>query len=224
MDRKDLVEYLKNKIIAIKKDSPVLIGINGVDASGKTFFAKSLVKELEKCDKKIIYATIDDFGNPKKKRYIEGRLSPEGYYNDSFDYKSLKNIFLDPLSKSENLKYRTGVFDFFTDTEIRVPEKVARKDSVIILEGIFLFRPELVKYFDYKIFLDVDFDIVLDRAIKRVQDIEYLGSMEEVIKSYKQRYIPAQKLYFKDVKPKEKSDIVINNNDFKNPIIKSKVL
>ena len=56
-------------------------------------------------------------------------------------------------------------------------------------------------------------------TIKRAseRDQYYLGKKEEVIEMYKKKYIPGQELYFKEANPKEKADIIIDNNDFNNP-------
>jgi hypothetical protein len=36
---------------------------------------------------------------------------------------------------------------------------------------------------------------------------------------YHQRYIPGQRLYFKEANPQERADIVIEYNDLENPIL-----
>ena len=63
--------------------------------------------------------------------------------------------------------------------------KILRKD-------IFLFRPELLKYWDLRIFLDVDFETALQIAMNRLVEKTFLGSEQEIIDKYKQRYIPGQ--------------------------------
>ena len=82
-----------------------------------------------------------------------------------------------------------------------------------------MFRPELVNYWDIKIFVDVDFKITVKRAVKRAAEREYIGAEQEILNKYEQRYIPGQQLYFEKAQPKEKVDIIIDNSDFKNPVI-----
>jgi uridine kinase len=85
------------------------------------------------------------------------------------------------------------------------------------MEGVFLFRPELVDYWDLKVFLDVDFSASVRRALNR--DGYYLGTDVDIRRMYEERYMPGQMLYFSTSKPKEKADIVVDNNDFENPRI-----
>ena len=47
------------------------------------------------------------------------------------------------------------------------------------------------------------------------------GDEKEILKRYQERYIPGQKIYFELEKPKAKADIIIDNNDFANPLINS---
>lgn len=192
--------------------------MHGIDASGKTTLANELASKLKGSDRPIIRASIDGFHNPKSVRYAKGKNSPEGYYFDSFNYKAMTESLLDPLNFGR-LKYKTAVFDYRTDSEVFSPIRTTAKDSILIMEGVFLFRPELADYWDVKIFMDVNFKINVKRAVKRTAEIEYIGTEQEILDKYQKRYIPGQQIYFEQAHPKEKADIVIDNNDFENPII-----
>lgn len=216
MRRIELLQYLAAAIPGIKKDSPILVGIDGVDASGKTTLADELATVLRTANRTIIKASIDDFHNPEKIRYARGKNSPEGYYRDSFNYKALQDVLLRPL-RYGNLHYQSAVFHYQTDSPVAEPIQKISKNGILIMDGIFLLRPELVRYWDFTIFLDVGFDTTLQRAITRAAGTERGGSKKAVVRKYKERYIPPQKLYFKEVQPKERADVVIDNTDFLNP-------
>jgi uridine kinase len=218
MRRIELLQYLAAAILGIKKDSPILVGIDGVDASGKTTLADELATVLRTSNRPIIRASIDDFHNPEKMRYAKGKDSPEGYYRDSFNYKALQDVLLRPL-RDGNPQYQSAVFDYRTDSTIAEPMQKVPKNAILIMDGIFLLRPELVRYWNYKIFLDVDFETSLKRAISRAAEKEHPGGEQANIRKYKERYIPGQQIYFEEAKPKKQADIVINNTDFSNPVI-----
>ena len=57
----------------------------------------------------------------------------------------------------------------------------------------------------------------MKRAI--IRDNDLFGGTENVIKLYEKRYIPGQELYLKLHDPIHSSDIVLNNNDYRNPIV-----
>lgn len=204
-------------ILQTSRRHPIRVGINGIDASGKTVFAASLGESLCGSGRQVIQVSIDSFHNPKAIRYKKGRNSPEGFYRDSFNNSAIIEHVLNPLGPGGNLKYKTAFFDFKTDSVIDSEALDARRDAILVMEGIFLFHPALENYWDIKIFIDVRFDVALQRAIER--DREYLGSEEKVIEKYKKRYIPGQILYLQEVNPKAIADVVVNNNDFSSPVI-----
>lgn len=222
MMRKKLLKIISEKILSIKKDSPVLVGINGVDASGKTILTKELSQKLKKSERKIMIASVDDFLNPKDIRYQKDKNPAESFYYDSYNYDAIINLLLKPFH-SGNLEYRNKFFDYRINSEIDCPTQEAEKNSILIMEGIFLFRPELIDFWDLKIFLDVDFETTLQRALERETEKNHIGSKQKIIDRYKKRYIPGQKLYLKEVNPKAKSDIVIDNSDWENPKIRRKM-
>lgn len=221
MKQKELIEYLAAIILNTKRHHPVRVGIDGVDASGKTTLANSLADYLTSKNVDVIRASIDGFHNPKLIRYQKGRNSPEGYYKDSFNNQAIVDKLLAPLGESENLQYKKAIFDFKTDSEVVLPVQTAKKDSILIMDGVFLFRPELVDYWDLKIFVEADFKITVSRATKR--DGYYLGSEQEILDKYNQRYVPGQQLYFQEAEPQEKADIIIENSDFENPVMKKEL-
>ena len=112
------------------------------------------------------------------------------------------------------------MFDFRNDRSVQMPVQIAPDDSVLLLDGIFLLRPELNRFWDYRIFLDISFATCLQRAVLR--DQELFGSEDAVRERYLKRYIPGQRIYLGDGDPKKLADIVIDNNDPNNPVITKK--
>ncbi|MBI3032141.1 hypothetical protein HYY69_01595 [Candidatus Woesearchaeota archaeon] len=221
MKQQELIKYLAEVILSTKRDHPLRVGINGVDASGKTTLTNALVDFLKSQKIPVIRASTDGFHNPKSFRYQKGRNSSEGYYKDSFNNHAIINNLLAPLGENGNLQYRKAIFDFKTDSEVVLPVETANKYSILIMDGLFLFRPELKNYWDLKIFIEADFKITVSRATKR--DGYYLGSEQEILDKYNQRYVPGQQLYFQEANPQETADIIIENSDFENPVITKEI-
>lgn len=217
MTRQQVIHELAQSILSFKRDVPLRVGIDGVDAAGKTSLANELAKELTNLGHPVLRASIDGFHNPKEIRRQRGSLSPEGYYYDSFNYVLLTTHLLQPLEPQGNRRIRLSAFDFKTEQETAAEELTVTNDHILIFEGVFLFRPELIRYWDVKIFVEIDFETSLNRALER--DLYLFGSKEEIERRYKERYIPGQKIYLVSETPQQKADIVIDNNDFMNPAI-----
>ncbi|MCW1930253.1 MAG: hypothetical protein KIH62_002955 [Candidatus Kerfeldbacteria bacterium] len=218
MSDTSVVQQIADRILTTSLPYPLRVGINGVDGSGKTVFAKQLVEALQaRTERQIITASIDNFHNPKAVRYQKGRDSAEGFYEDSFQYGALKRILLDPLGVNGNRRYATATFDLQNDRAVEQKETAATDNAILILEGIFIFRPELVGSFDLKIYIDVPFKETLHRMLAR--DTQSTDEHAEATKRFHTRYKAGQELYINTVHPKEISDIVIDNTDFNNPKI-----
>jgi Uridine kinase len=189
------------------------VAIDGVDGAGKTHFADELAGVLGASGRSVIRASVDGFHNPRSIRYRLGRDSPEGFFEDSYDYAQLKAVLLDPLSPGGSGHYRAAVFDHRSDSPVSAPNRVASPGDILVLDGIFLHRPELRAYWDYSIFLEVAFAVSIPRGAQRGE-----GSPDPEAAS-NQRYVRGQELYLRSCEPARFATVTINNNDLLAPYI-----
>ena len=66
MNREKRVSHFAEMIAAIQRDHPVRVGIDGVDASGKTVLADELIKPLRDRRRSVIRVSMDGFHNPRE--------------------------------------------------------------------------------------------------------------------------------------------------------------
>lgn len=211
MPRAELIEKLAHAVGSVDLPHPVRVAIDGPDAAGKTTLADELAIPLRAQGRQVVRASIDGFHRPRAERYRQGEDSPEGYYNDSFDYPALRQQLLDPLGPDGSREYRRTLFDFRTDASATTDIETATQDAVLLFDGVFLLRPELRDAWDLRIFVSIGFDEVLRRALHR--DLELFGSEDEIERRYRNRYIPGQQLYLATVHPAELADLVVANDD-----------
>ena len=215
MTRSELVDRLAEFIVSVKRPHPVRVAIDGVDGAGKTALADELVTPIEDRGKRVIRASVDGFHRPRSQRYARGADSPEGYYHDSFDYEVVRSELLDPLGPGGSRQYQRAVFDFLSDSPVREPIRNASAHSVLLFDGVFLLRPELNDCWEYRVFLRVDFQVALRRMSHRDQAL--FGSADATRARFRARYMPGQCIYLKTVRPQERADVVVENNDPANP-------
>lgn len=202
--------------IRIKKhfESPLIVGVNGVDTSGKTEFSTELSRYLGKQGIQTEVVRIDDFHNESKVRYSEDD-PVKSYYNNAFNLEKVESDLLKPIVKQKHFIGELNHLDLETDTYSKTRKYRLDNNSVLIVEGVLLYRDPIDKYFDVRIFLDVTFDEVLRRA--QIRDQHIFG--DNLLNKYKSKYIPVQELYIDRVKPRKICDIHIDNEDYNNPII-----
>jgi uridine kinase len=165
--------------------------------------------------REVIRASIESFLLPQAQRYRRGKDSPEGCYHDSFDFDTLYRVLLDPLGPNGDRRYQDAIYDRSTDTALSLPVTTAPADAVLLFDGVFLLRPELIDRWDLRIFVSATFEQALDRA--RIRDQALYGSTADVERRYRSRYIPSQQHYFATARPTDHADIIVHNDELQRP-------
>ncbi len=217
MNRSDLLYELATSITSLSCDHPIRVAVDGIDASGKTTLANELVQPVERLGYPVIRASIDKFQQPKEVRHRRGSLSPEGYYCDAFDYDGFKRALLESLGTNGSRRYFTEQFDLSENVKIEPNWKQADEHAVLIVDGVFLQRSEINDFWDLRIWVDVPFEVALERACQR--DLALFGTVKTVRERYAKRYFPAQQLYMQQCQPKLMAQIVVDNCDPALPIL-----
>jgi uridine kinase len=183
------------------------VAVDGVDGAGKTTFADELAGVLTAAGRPVIRASVDDFHRVRAERYRRGRSSWLGFWLDSFDYPRLRAELLDPLEPSGSGRYRVAVHDLASDERLDLPRMQAPPAAVLVVDGLFLHRDELVGTWDLSVFLDVPFEITAARMA--VRD----GSCADPAAPSLHRYVHAQRHYLASCQPRERATMVIDNSD-----------
>jgi uridine kinase len=208
-----LLNRLAAVIGALHPERIVRVAIDGVDGAGKTTLADALAPVVAAQGRPTIRASVDDFHHPRAVRYARGRYSPDGFYLDSYDYDSFRTKLLDPLGPGGAGRYVARHFDLDSDRPFDPVTQQATPGAALIVDGIFLHRPELRSYWDLSIFLKVDFNVSVPRGAQRGPALD---SPDPGVPS-NQRYVGGQKRYLSECDPEQRADIVIDYNDLREP-------
>ena len=214
-DRKSpIFEKILEKIHKRKqKDKAFVVGITGIDGAGKTKFAESFEKFLISKNFETQMINLDDFHNPQVYRY-SGDNQVENYYNRSFNTNRIVEKLLIPLHQRSSFSTKLTVLDWHTDKYDITREFSFNQNTIVIFEGVFLFKKELSSYIDYKIFIDIPFEESKRRAKSR--------DSEEVLKKYDEKYLPAQRRYLDEFPPLKIADMIIDNSNLEYPRVKER--
>ena len=211
--REQLLRALAGRVLETPSPFVLRVAIDGVDGAGKTTFADELAFILAESGRAVIRASVDGFHHSQNIRHRLGRGSPEGFYRDSYDYDALKTCLLEPLSPGGSGRYRTAVYDVEAETPVTVPEQVARAGSVLLFDGIFLHRSELLTVWDLSVWLEVPFSVSVPRGAGRGPGY---GSPDPEAGSNR-RYVEGQKLYLSECRPQARATFVVDNSDLSAP-------
>lgn len=187
-------------------EKSLLVGISGIDASGKGFITAKLAKELRKKNSNVAAINIDGWLNLPHVRFNPANPA-EHFYRFGIRFEEMFEQLIFPLREKRSIKL-TADFAEETAKEFRRHEYFYEDIDIILLEGIFLFKNSFQKYFDLQIWIECSFETAIKRAIARSQ--ENL-TPEETVWAYETIYFPAQKIHFQKDKPKESADLIFVN-------------
>jgi uridine kinase len=189
------------------------VGVDGVDGAGKTWLADELACEIDARGVRTVRVTLDGFHNSRERRYQRGRDSPEGFFRDSYDYDQFRPLVLDPLSPGGSGVYAPAVYDVQEERTVNTSPLQVSPEAVLIVDGIFLHRDELVSYWNYSIWVDVPFEISIPRGAARGYGF---GSADPADASNR-RYVEGQLLYIAECNPMRTATVIVDNHELGDP-------
>ena len=172
-----------------------VVGINGIDCSGKTTFAKSVSKYFTHHKVENYRLDIDNFNNPA----IES-ATYKAFVSGSWDEKDLNKYYKLIINYSD---------------AISAVSEYKKKYPLVILEGIFIYKPQLADLFDLKIYLDINISLGRKRFAKR----RSLKQDKRPFEIYDEIWMLSHIRYESEVHPKQISDLVIDYNDESKPVL-----
>ena len=212
--RDEMLSRLAEAVGSVTVAHPTRVAIDGPPAAGKTTLADELAVVLRAQGREVIRATIEGFLFPEARRYQRGEYSSEGCYLDNHDYDALNRVLLDPLGPGGDRRFHRAVYDRITDMALFSPVTTAPADAVLVFDGVFLLRPELIDRWDLRIFVSTAFEQTIERAVIREQAVLSAADAE---RRWRERYIPSQQFYFAAVHPTDHADIVVHNDELQRP-------
>lgn len=208
-ERVELVDDVARRIAGLPGGS--IVAIDGVDGSGKTMFADEVAVAARRRGRVPVRASVDGFHRMASDRYRRGRRSPEGFYRDSYDYDAFVDQLLKPFS--QGAPFVDAVHDVDGDHMVDRAPRTPQVDEVLIVDGIFLHRPETRAWWAFSVFLRVPFEVSIARCADRD------GSDPDPASDANRRYVEGQRLYLRDCNPETRATVVIDNSDLSRPFV-----
>ncbi len=210
MQVRDLEQTTEEILRRRRRLSPsrtLLVGISGIDGSGKGWVTARLEKALREAGETPVAINVDGWLNLPSRRFDPSRPA-EHFYDHALRLEEAFSQVILPLRDTRSCD---TVADFAeeTATEFRRHGYRFEDVSVILLEGIFLFKRGFRRHFDLACWVECTFETALARALTRGQ--ERLPA-EETVQAYETIYFPAQRIHFERDDPRSSADLLIDND------------
>lgn len=171
----------------------IIVAMDGRCASGKTTLAIKIQQEIS-CN----IVQMDDFFLPSELKTKERLEKVAGNIHD----ERIKREVLSPWKQDpkQTVKYRP----YNCQTNTYDSPIILQAKKLNIVEGVYSMHPDLLNFYDYKIFLTVDEKTQRERLQKR--DPKQLNL-------FLKQWVPMEEKYFKQTKIHDKSDLIIDTSD-----------
>jgi len=180
---------------------PIIIGISGPSASGKSLLANTIVNELG--SDQVVVISEDAYYKDNSNMPLAEREKINYDHPNAFDHALLCD-HLRRLQRSEEV----NIPIYSHSKHIRLPEtRYIGRHAIIVLEGILLFTDKALReVMDIRIFMSTPLDVCLTRRLKR-DVVERHRSFESVVHQYETTVRP---MYLQFIEPSSRyADIIV---------------
>lgn len=168
----------------------MIIAVDGYSASGKSTFAAVLAAELD-----AVMVHGDDFYRVMDEEERIG-LSPAQGADLNYDWARLREQALQPIKAGRAGRFRP--YDWATNDlsphEVTIPAR-----PVVVVEGLFVSRPELADLIDFAVFVAADPELRQRRQHERA----------DASQDWLQRWEAAEDWYFRNARAPETFDAIV---------------
>lgn len=188
----------------MNSNKPYVIGVAGGSGSGKTFFLNCFLNHFS--SEEVCLLSQDDY-------YIYvGKMTAEENRLHNFDLPSCIEESNFEKDVNDLLDLKTVYKKEYTfNNPNAVPKILEIKPApILIIEGLFIYHfPNIDPLFNYRVFMDADMEIALERRLKR--DLLERGySEDDVLYKWDNHVMPAYQQYL--LPHRQRCDKVINNS------------
>jgi uridine kinase len=183
-----------------------VIGIDGIDGSGKSTFARRLAAEVQLLGGTPTMIHVDDFRRPVDWSRVD-KPEPDLYYDEYYDFPLLERCLREFLGGAD-----TTQVPRFDPTAARLDGTVTLdlRGDLAVVEGVFPLRCAPVRD-GALIYLRVSPDLARRRILTR--DQARGRTREDVEHRIDCRYFPGQRRYHARYDPERRARVLIDNED-----------
>lgn len=190
----DIIESV-SKTLKNTSQELFLIAIDGRGGSGKSTLATEIQRKLPN----VTIVEMDDFYYPSSQKTEATKIE-----DFNFDWQRMRDEVLMPLYDGKRTSYQR--FDWPSD--ILAEWHTIEPKGIVVIEGCFSARQELIDYYDLVVWVDLDKEICLRRGLEREFKRKNFLPQEEIRKTWLTEYQPLEDLYIQNHQPQQRADII----------------
>jgi len=212
--RAEVLGQLAAHLVTLRPGRRGVVALDGVDGAGKTVLGRELTA-LVAPHREVHRASVDGFHRPRAQRYARGRTA-ETFFRDGYDHDAIRRRLVEPFRAGE--PWVRAVHDVEREVVVdHAPETSAGPDALLVVDGIFLHRPELADLWDASVWVDVPFEVSVPRGNARFGEVS--AEQADPASVVNARYVGGQRLYLAEVDPAARATWWLDNTDLAAPVL-----
>lgn len=215
-ERSEVVSRLWHEIQQVRPESRILIALDGFDGAGKSHLSAEIAEHAEAAGgRPLVRVSIDGFHHPRSVRREAGD-GPHGFYRGSYRYPEFRRCVVEPLRRGAPIT--PAIWDVALDAPVSADPLTVPPRAVVIVDGIFLHRPELIDIWDASVWVEVPFAVSVPRGNAR-----FTGPHDpDPEAASNHRYVQGQRLYLREAVPASRANWIFDNTDLARPLLRMK--
>ncbi|CAN5914087.1 hypothetical protein BH11MYX3_BH11MYX3_12800 [soil metagenome] len=181
-----------------------ILTIDGLDGSGKSTFCRQLFDALGAGGIPAVPIRVDDFRRPVDWACVEAESA--AYYDSYYDLAACDQTLRAFLAGERSVE--VPVYDIAREQRTGARPLPLEGVSVAVLEGVFPLRMPSAAA-GTLIFLETSEAEARRRIVRR--DLAKGRSEAEITRRIDQRYFPSQARYWSQFHPRDRADVIIDN-------------
>ena len=175
-------------------NKPIIMGIAGPSASGKSLLAKTITKLGSE---QVVVISEDSYYKDNSHLPIAERENVNYDHPDAFDHTLLCEHL---IALQSNIAVDIPIYSHNHHVRLAQTRHIGSSHAIIVLEGILLFADvRLRQLMDIRIFMSTSLDICLIRRLKR-DVVERNRSFESVLSQYEHTVRPMYVQFYRAFK------------------------
>lgn len=188
--RRELLDSLSVEFLHNYGKGRTLLAVDGTDGAGARAFADDLATRMGRGAHAVFRASIANFRRPRDTGSAPEPETAGRFYHQAFDYDLFRRVLVEPFRMGGSTGFVTAAFDTQRNTQVEMKWETGPRDATLIVDGLFLNRPELRGLWNFSVWLEPRGG----RAIPETQT-------------------DAVSLYLDDVLPREQATAIIDTSN-----------
>jgi uridine kinase len=185
----------------------LLVGLSGIDGSGKGYLAAQLATALSARRLKTAAINVDGWLNLPAVRFDLDRPG-QNFYENALRLDDLFARLVVPLRRHRSIRV---TMDWVEETATASRPYTYQFDEldIVVLEGAYIFKRAYRGHFDLAVWVDCSWETALERALARSQESL---PRDETMRTYQTVFFPAEEIHFARDDPRGSADLIVPND------------